>query len=186
MNVTVKAASVASLKAAIKDTTRKIRNEIRIAVNATAKKSKSITNKQIRSELANTTSKTVFFTIKIHLSTSTDHPTARLEVKKTDRISLQHFGARQTRAGVTYQISKTRGRKLIKDAFINSTKLHGGVFKRVGKSRLPIVKPRGVSPWGVMTKGKKTGPTKTETQAELDKQVQKRIRFITLKKTGAI
>jgi CO dehydrogenase/acetyl-CoA synthase epsilon subunit len=54
MNVTVKQGSVASLKAALKDTTRKLQAELRIAVNATANKSKSIINKEIRSELATT------------------------------------------------------------------------------------------------------------------------------------
>ena len=56
----------------------------------------------------------------------------------------------------------------------------------VGKSRLPIVKLHGASPFGVMTKGKKLGPSVEATQAELEKQIQRRVRFITLKKTGAI
>jgi hypothetical protein len=38
----------------------------------------------------------------------------------------------------------------------------------------------------VMTVGKKTGPSKQEMQAELDKQIARRVRFLTLKKSGAI
>lgn len=185
-SVTVRTGSLKELASAVKAVGKDLRKELKIAVNATAKKSKSIINKEIRTELANTTSKTVYFTIKVHLSPSLNNPSARIEVKKTDRLSLRSFKPRQTRAGVSYQISKTRGRKTATGAFINTTKLHGGVFKRVGPERLPIIKLRGVSPWGVMTKGGKLGPSKEETSIELRKQIQKRIRFLTLKASGAI
>jgi hypothetical protein len=186
MNVTINSASVASLKRALKDTAFELRKQVRIALNATAKKSKSITNKVIREELANVPAKDINFTMKVHLSENTDKLSAKLEVKKTDRLSLRIFKPRQVKAGVSYQISKSKGRKTAMGTFINSTKLYGGVFKRAGKQRLPILKLRGPSPWGVMTKGKKLGPSKKETQAELAKQIERRVRFITLKKSGAI
>lgn len=185
MRISVDSASAASLKAALKDTTRSIKKELRIAVNATAKKSKSITNKIIRSELANVPAKAINFTMKVHLSENANDLSAVLELKKTDRISLRNFAARQTKAGVSYQISKTQGRKTVNGAFI-SRKLYGQVFVRTSKERLPILKLWGLSPWGVMVVGKKLGPSKKETQAELEKQIQRRVRFITLKKAGTI
>lgn len=191
MNVTVKASSVAEMKQAIKDTSRKLRAELRVAVNATANKAKSIINKEIRSELA-TTAKTINSTISIKRKASGDDLSASVEVKKTARISLREFGARQGRNGTSYKISKTKGRKTIPDAFqgpkpgLMKASWRGHVFKRAGKSRLPIVKLFGPSPFGVMTVGDKLGPSQEQTQAELEKQVQRRIRFITLKKSGAI
>ena len=191
MNVIVKQGSVASLKAALKDTTRKLQAELRIAVNATANKSKSIINKEIRSELA-TTAKAVNSTIRVKSKAQGDSITATVEVKKTARISLREFGARQNKSGTSYRISKTQGRKTIPGAFqgpkpgVMKASWRGHVFKRVGQARLPIVKLQGPSPWGVMTTGKKLGPAKDQTQAELEKQIERRVRFITLKKTGAI
>jgi hypothetical protein len=191
MNVTVKPGSVASLKQALKDTTRKLQAELRVAVNATANKSKSIINKEIRSELA-TTAKAVNQTIRVKSKAQVDNITATVEVKKTARISLREFGARQNKSGTSYRISKSQGRKTVKGGFqgpkpgVMKASWRGHTFKRVGQTRLPIVKLFGPSPWGVMTKGDKLGPSEEQIQAELSKQIERRVRFITLKKTGAI
>ena len=191
MNITVKQSSLDSLKAAIEGTTRKIKSELRVAINATAAKSKSILNKEIRSELA-VTAKVVSSTIRTKRKSEGNDLSATVEVKKTARISLKEFGARQGKKGTSYKISKTKGRKTISDAFqgpkpgLMKASWKGNVFKRAGKARLPIVKLYGPSPFGVLTKGKKLEPSLKQTEAELVKQVQRRIRLITLKKTGAI
>lgn len=191
MNVTVKQGSIQSLKAALEGTTRTLKKELRVAVNATAKKSKSIINKEIRKELA-VTAKVVNPTIRVKRVASGDSLSASVQVDKTKRISLREFGARQTKAGTSYRVSKTRGRKTIPGAFqgpkpgVMKASWRGHVFKRVGKTRLPIVKLFGPSPWGVMVKGDKLEPSKEQTREELQKQIERRVRFITLKKTGAI
>ncbi len=54
-------------------------------------------------------------------------------------LSLIHFGARQTKKGVSVKVRKDRGRRVIKGAFVAPGK--GGnlrVFKRTSKERLPI------------------------------------------------
>jgi len=192
MIVSVDSASVASLKKAIEGTARTLRKEIRIALNATAKKAKSLTNKEIRTELANITASNIDYTMKVHLSDGESDLTASLEVKKTDRLSLRHFKPRQIKAGTSYQISKTKGRRTVVGAFqgprvgLMKASWRGNAFRRAGKSRLPIIKLRGPSPWGVMTAGKKTGPSEALIDAELKKQIERRVRFITLKKAGAI
>lgn len=54
-------------------------------------------------------------------------------------IPLRRFDARQTKAGVTFRPYVTGGRKLIPGAFgPNIPAIGRGVFKRRGKSRLPI------------------------------------------------
>ncbi|MDA8092336.1 MAG: phage tail protein [Betaproteobacteria bacterium] len=51
-------------------------------------------------------------------------------------MNVIHFRARQTAQGVTVQIKKTGGRKLLKHAFIGNQ--GRTVFMRAGKQRLPI------------------------------------------------
>lgn len=51
-------------------------------------------------------------------------------------MNLIHFGARQTKTGVSVQIKRGAGRKVIASAFIANK--GRTVFRRVGKARLPI------------------------------------------------
>ena len=184
MNITVKSASLASLKAAIEGTTRKLKSELRIAVNATAAKSKSILNKEIRTELA-LPAKAVNSLIAVKRKASGDNISSTVEVKKSKRPPITQFSHRQTKAGVSAKISKTRPRTVIKSGF-KVAKWGGQVVVRTGKERGPLRTPRGPSPVGVLLKGKKLEPSLAQTEAELIKQVERRVRFITLKKTGAI
>ncbi len=62
---------------------------------------------------------------------------AVVEIVSKDRISLKRFNPRQTKRGVSFRIRKDKKRGLIESAFIVD-KLGGNVFKRKGKSRLPI------------------------------------------------
>lgn len=60
-------------------------------------------------------------------------------------IPIRRFGAMQTTAGVTYQPYTSGGRKLIPGTFGPAIRLLGrGVFRRVGKRRLPIVRQPGM------------------------------------------
>lgn len=191
MIITIDNSQIARLKKAIVDTGRDLRKEIRIAVNSTAKKSKSIISKQIRKELA-TSAKAVNKTITISKKAEFLDLSATVEVKKTKRIPLREFGARQKKKGVSYRVSKTKGRKTILGAFqgpkpgMIKASWRGRVFKRVGKARLPIVQLYGPSSWGVFVVGDKIGPSAKAAEAELKKQIDRRIRFINLKKSGAI
>ncbi len=55
------------------------------------------------------------------------------------RLGVAKFSAKQTKRGVTFKIKKGGGRKRIGKAFIATMASgHVGVFKREGKSRLPI------------------------------------------------
>jgi hypothetical protein len=191
MIVTIDPGQISAMKKAIENTGRTLRKELAVACNATAAKSKSIIAKQIGNELA-VPQKIIKTTISQSKKANESNITATVEVRKDRRISLKEFGARQTKAGVSYKISKTRGRKSIPGAFQGprpgriNVKTKGNVFKRVGKSRLPIVKLYGPSSWGVFVVGKKQGPSVTEIEAELKKQIDRRIRFIALKASGAI
>lgn len=172
------------LKASLGDKADRIKSDLSIAVNATAKKVQKEMAREVGKELA-TPIKVISKTISMPRRASKQQIGATVRLTKTKRISLKEFGARQTKKGVSYRISKTEGRKTIRSAFMVD-KLGGHVFTRVGKSRLPIAKKHGPSPWGVFT-GKQLRPAIVAmAQAELKKQIERRIRFQNLKRTGEI
>lgn len=120
-------------------------------------------------------------------------------LRKTERIPLKYFGARQTKKGVTYKIAKsaeamalmksrgprrgqvttqqgTRGR--IPDAFgPNTPRLGGNVFRRAGKARLPLVKLHGPSAWGVFVRLGLRKQLKKDAQAYLNDRLKRRILY---------
>jgi hypothetical protein len=110
-------------------------------------------------------------------------------LKKGFRFGLQAFNPRQTKKGVSYTISKSTGVQKVPRAFVIE-KWGRRVYIRKatgkGSGRGPLRQLRGVSPWGVFVKNNMT-PTITEkTQAELNKQIERRIRFLLLKSSGRI
>lgn len=191
ITITIDPRQIAAMKSAIENTGRKLRKELAIACNQTANKGKSIIAREIGKELA-TAQKNIRTVIRLSKKASPTDATATVEVRKESRISLKEFGARQTKKGVSYKVSKTKGRKTVLGAFqgpkpgMINVRTKGNVFKRVGKSRLPIVKLMGPSAWGVFVVGKKQGPSTQEIEAELKKNIDRRIRFIKLKASGEI
>jgi len=68
------------------------------------------------------------------------------------RVPVHHFGARQTRKGVSYRIRKSAGRQTIAGAFIAKMPSgHEGVYRRTGKTALPIIELYGPSVPQVMS-----------------------------------
>ena len=184
-------AQIARLDKALGDKRKRLPRELKTAINATAKKTKTTISKSIREELA-TKAAAVNKTIAIKSQATETSASATVVVKKTGRISLRDFGARQNKKGVSYRVSKSQGRKLAPGAFqgpkpgVMKSSWQGRVFKRAGKARLPIQQLHGPSPWGVVVKGKMESVFQKDANAELRKQIERRIRFIRLKNSGTI
>lgn len=109
------------------------------------------------------------------------------------RIPLIQFGARQTQKGVSYQISKSTGRKSIKSAFIQTMPItgaaqeygHRGVFMRKGKARFPIRELFGPSIGIVFEQaGQIAAETMAETGAELEKNIDSQVQFLLSRRAG--
>lgn len=191
LNLTVRNDGLARLADAVERSGRKLPREIATAVNATARKTKSFIAKQVTKELA-----TKQKTVKEHTSQSRKaNPSslaAAVRLSKSSRIPLKEFKPRQTKAGVSYRISKRTGRAVAVGAFqgprpgLMKASWRGNVFKRVGRSRLPIVKLYGPSPWGVFVGQKMQKPTAGQARSELKRQLERRIRFNNLKADGTI
>lgn len=172
---------------------KKLKSELMRAVNATAKKTESLMAKEISKELA-TTQKEIKQKIKITKRADKGelNISAVVTVAKTSRLPMRLFTPKQNKAGVTYRISKTKGRKTVLEAFqgpkigVQKVAWRGNAFRRKGKSRLPIVKLRGPSPWGVFVKNNQKPAVEVKAGDELMKQVERRIRFHVLKQAGKL
>lgn len=109
-------------------------------------------------------------------------PTASLTVNKTKRLSLKRFGARQTKSGVSYRISKTGKRGKIHDAFgPKIPRLGNHVFRRKGKGRLPIVKLYGASVAGVYGKQQLIKISKVQLEERLAYELNRRVRAVKIR-----
>jgi len=124
---------------------------------------------------------------------ATEHNlTAIVTLKKTKRLGLRHFGARQDKRGVSYKIGKKGGRSRVDGAFqgpkpgVMRMKWRGNAFKRVGTSRLPIVQLKGVSAYGAYAKNELAGPQVTAIESELTKQMERRINLNVLRANGLV
>lgn len=92
------------------------------------------------------------------------------------RIPLIEFRARQTRRGVTYDLG--RGRGLAEHAFVAVMRSgHRGVFRRVGKSRLPIVELRGPSIPRVFLQQKIIAALRGQAGRTWATEVQRQLRY---------
>lgn len=179
-------ASANRLIAVLNGVPKQINRELKTAVNASAKITRSRMNKTIRKSLQ-VNIKAVNKVLKIESTATEDSLSSTVGIKKDGRIPLKEFGAKQNKKGVSYKISKEGGRKTVAGAFQgpkpNQRKIswQNNVFKRVGKARLPIVKLFGPSIWGAFVIGNHVAPTQTEATSELGKQVERRIRYLELK-----
>jgi hypothetical protein len=188
--INISSKGIAGLTKVVNSVAKDLKKNLAIAINETSKTGKAGIAKKISAELA-VPQKVIKQEIK-NTRAAASLLRSNLRLRKTSRISLRDFGARQNKTGVSYKISKTKGRATIPGAFQGpkpgaiKVSWRGRVFRRVGKSRLPIVQLFGPSPWGVFTVNKMVHKQERELQAELEKQIQRRIRFLTLKAQGKI
>lgn len=164
------------LAAAINDTTKKGRLEMGRNIRSVVKLTKPISEKEIKVKQRATEANLV----------------GVVSLGKEARFGLQRFSARQTKAGVKYQISKIGGTKTVSGAFMGpkpgvlAPKLYGGVFKRVGKKRLPIVKLYGVSPFGTYVQNNFEPGDVLMMTKNLQHQMERRINQNVLRAAGLI
>jgi len=165
-----------------------LKKELRIAIWNAAKKSRKAMTKEIGKEL-NTTQKEIKRATDIQRLSDLS---AKVVLDKEARPSLAKFKARQTGAGVSAKVSRTKGGIVVQGGFMGpnpktkAPKLNGNAFKRVGKSRLPILKLKGLSPWGVYVKQGMSLPVIQATEEELKSEIEKRIRYNELKNAGGL
>lgn len=141
------------------------------------------TAQQARTDLSRSISKRIGFRVKdvrqrLTLTKAT-YSNWRSQVRVSGkRFGLIKFGARQTKAGVTYK--RGRERVLIRHAFIAVMPTgHRGVFRRKGARRLPIAELRGPSLAQVFTGAQdEANRIYQESLARLEKNIHDQVNLI--------
>ena len=198
IEITTNEEAIKQLAKALENNTKLLKRDINTALNATARHLKSQWAIEISNETT-LTQKIIKETIKQELARAGGEAKAAVSQKKSSRVSLKEYKATQTKKGVSYRINKgAKGSKklLLANSFIWAKNGHvftrGGakrVMKKgryVGKMRQPIVKRFGPSPFE--TTQKREIPVKLIHLgiARLLEELKKRIRFRTLRASGAI
>lgn len=176
---------VKELRQALGQFASKLPNEIANAINKTAARTKTAVNVEVRKEL-NIGARDLKRLINIPSRASKARLSSSVTLDEETRPGIggkkRRFSPKQNKKGVSYKISKSKGKKFAAGAFMGprpgavALKLHGGVFKRKGKGRTPIEKLHGASPWAVYLKHDMDAFIKKKTEAELAKQIDSRIR----------
>jgi hypothetical protein len=161
-----------------------IKKETAKAINETVRKATRLMSQEVTQELA-IPQKTVKEKIKGKDRAKPRKLNAKVTLQHSERIPLRDFKAKQTKKGVAYKISKRSGRKRIEGAFMVAS-MGNNVFARATNNPFPLYKLQGASPWGAFVKQKSGRKVRREVRKELTKQIDRRVRFIKLKKTGAI
>lgn len=191
IGIEVDAKQLRRLKEAVGKARKSLPRELAAAVNSVAKKTRLSIGREIR-KTVNLKKDQAERPIKITQTATAEVPTAKVSLAKEVRLGLQHFGARHDKKGVSYKIAKQGGRKRVDGAFMGprpgvpAPRLNGGVFRRVGKERLPIVKLKGVSPYGAYAKNDLSEAEVKAINAELSKQMERRINLNILRANGLV
>jgi hypothetical protein len=170
---------------------KKMKKELVAAINAVSKKTKLEMGRGIRNTV-NMKKDESEKPLSIRASATEQSLAAIVQLKKTGRLGLRHFGAKQDKRGVTYKITKKGGRGRVDGAFLGpkpgavKTSWRGNAFKRTGKKRLPIIQIKGVSAWGAYVKNNLAGPQAKAVEAELLKQIERRINLNVLRASGLV
>lgn len=185
ISLTIDSKQIDALRDALKDKAHRIPRHMATAVNATARKVRSVVAKEIGKELA-VTQKVIKESIKDKSKATKENPTAVIQLKKTERIPLRDFQARpikqtkKKKGGVTYRISKSAGRRSIERNAFFIERFGNHVFSRVGSERGPLRKLMGPTPWGVYLKKNLDRTVREIARDELNKQMQRQIRQVLL------
>lgn len=170
---------------------KNMKKELAAAINAVSKKTKLQMGRDIRSTI-NLKKDESEKPLSIRASATEGNLSAVVQLKKTPRLGLRHFGAKQDKRGVSYKISKQGGKSRVDGAFsgpkpgVVKMSWKGNAFKRVGKNRLPIVQIKGVSAYGAYVKNKLSAPQLVIVQEELVKQIERRINLNVLRASGLV
>lgn len=170
---------------------KKMKKELAGAINQVSKKTKLQMGRDIRNTI-NLKKDEAEKPLSIRTNASEGSLFAVVQLKKTPRLGLRHFGAKQDKRGVSYKIGKKGGRSRVDGAFsgpkpgVVKTSWKGNASKRTGKNRLPIVQIKGVSAYGAYVKNKLSAPQLVVVQEELIKQIERRIKLNILRAEGLV
>jgi gas vesicle protein len=191
---TTNAAAIQKLSELLKNNAKKIRKEIYIALNETAKNLQSQWAKEIGQELA-VAQKEIKKTLRREIAKEGGELKSSVTQNKDKRLPLKLFKPSFTKTGVTYRAYKEKDRLKLRNSFIpgqrgryTSVAFGGHVFTRqgakrlmtkgryAGKMRQPIVKRYGPSAFDTTKKFEISKTLTNKAQERLIYELNKRIR----------
>tara|TARA_R110000868_G_C10780623_1_gene755480 strand:+ start:155 stop:739 length:585 start_codon:yes stop_codon:yes gene_type:complete len=191
IGIEINANQLTALRKACGEAKKSFAKELAAGINATTKATRTQISKDIRSVVA-MKKKDVDAKLKITSKATAQNPVGHVVLEAGRREGLQYYDARQDKRGVSYKIKPGGGRSRVNGAFMGPTpgvlapKLNGGVFKRAGSTRLPIVKLYGVSAIGAWLKNDFTADTIGFISKGLEKQMERRIKLNVLRANGLV
>ena len=185
MRVTVSGTKLAALKAALKNTKRKLERELSTAINATAKKVTLEAARQLKAEMT-VSVKMIKKLIRVTSKATPGNPRAWIGLSEGYPIPLKYFRAKQLKRGVAFKVNpKVRAKSILRDAFIVE-QYGGNVYKRKTKNRFPLEKQFGPKPGDFFEAAGIVAKAKALAESELEKQMDRRIRFVLLESAGGL
>jgi hypothetical protein len=175
----------------VKRAGKNITKEVAAAINQVSKKTRLDMGRQVRETIALKKQESEK-PISVTATATAASLQATVRLKKTPRLGLRHFGAKQDKKGVTYKISRQGGRQRVNGAFLGpkpgviKMSWKGNAFRRTGSGRLPIVQLKGVSAYGAYAKNELAIPLAADVMAELHKQIERRINQNILRAEGVL
>jgi hypothetical protein len=191
IGIEINATQLQRLGEAVRAAKKSMTKELASAINFVSKKTKLQMGRDIRLTV-NLKKEDSEKPLSIRAAATAQSLQAIVSLKKTKRLGLGHFGAKQDKRGVSYKIGKKGGRQRVDGAFMGPkpgairTKWKGNAFKRVGNKRLPIVQIKGVSAYGAYVKNNLKVPQAQVVTAELTKQIERRINLNVLRANGLV
>jgi hypothetical protein len=185
MKIDINSQSLAAVKKTIESLGANIKRELNVAVNKTAKQVKIKASRKLRNVIP-VPVKVLKKAVVVSRKSDIGNLTSEILMIKGYPIPLRYFGAKQTKTGVTYkQSGPDKGRGKIPGAFM--TYGHWPmVYKRTTKKRFPLEPQKGPSPSDYYQSAGVTDLALDTARDQLPKQINERIRFLTLKAKGQL
>jgi hypothetical protein len=188
ISVGIDKGQIARLQAELKNNAKRLPIEIKIAINAVAKQVSIQTARDV-GKVMPLKSNTLKKVIRQKSVATNDRLGATIRLGGGYPIPLRLFGAKRTKKGVAVRMDRRvkgkQGRKFLPNAFIVD-RYRGNVFERKTTARGPIEVQKGPAPSDYYEELGTVEKTVTLINAELPKQIDKRIRFLRLKAEGGL
>jgi hypothetical protein len=180
----IKAKGMNELLAKMDEVADNLPKEVNIVLGISARKVQSRLSKEIGREL-NTPQKN----IKRQTSREVNRQrvTATVKIRKSARIPLRDFKARQTKQGVSAKISKRKGVKKYRNSFIIARFGNHAFTRGRNPKNRKITKMMGPSPWGVIVRNNRVmDRTMKWSKIIVLREMKERVRYLTRKKAGGL
>lgn len=184
MQVTIDERSSSEVRKILTQLGANVSKELAIAVNKTVKQVRTTAARKLK-EVIPVPVKVLKKAVFERRKATAQEPRSGINLYGGHPIPLKYFGARaKKKGGVSFrQSGPAKGRGSLPNAFIPPR--YGNVYQRVGKQRGPLQQQKGPAPGEYASVGV-TAASLATAKEKLPKQINERIRFLTLKAQGKL